>query len=134
MVLIEQGIKMTPKDKKVLWHLVKPWQYENIIYIIENYKSHVDYPGVASWKKACYNDPKDHELKLAAINEELNYHGVETLPSDDGTDERFLYCNSGDLYDITIMYDTQENRFFLASVVDLIAAKESGNLDLFLSE
>lgn len=63
-------------------------------YVIDN--SHA----CQSWVRQCYNMPRLHELKLHAIDEILNTHGVEYFSTNKSS---VYYCNAGDTYATTIM-------------------------------
>lgn len=77
-------------------------------------------PETQGWVDACYNRPSDHELVLHACDVLLGTHGVESLgPGDLRYDPPFEYLNTGDSYALTIVYDTQDRRFFLSSWGDI---------------
>jgi hypothetical protein len=62
-------------------------------------------PEVSDWIRQCYNRPRRHELKMAAINALIGGHGVEAIFAP-GSSERVLasYVNTGDTYSATILH------------------------------
>lgn len=79
------------------------------------------YASVKQWVNSCYNRPADVELIMSAINEELECYGVEGVSIEGVYINRYwsdtlaLYCNGGDTYHVTILYDTDKDRFIIAS-------------------
>jgi len=60
-----------------------------------------------------------------AINEAMGGHGIESIRQKDYlvgyyADTRYLYVNRGDTYDITLVYDTESDKFIVASWGNLV--------------
>lgn len=61
--------------------------------------------------------------QMHAINELLQFHGVEYAASsedDTRTAAGLEYCNAGDMYAATVIYDRLKGRFLIATVGDII--------------
>lgn len=73
-------------------------------------------PACQQWIDQCYNRPSDIELRLSAINAILDCHGVEAIPANFcGAYPRACYCNAGDTYNATILFDYENDQFLLTS-------------------
>jgi hypothetical protein len=72
--------------------------------------------------------PKDVDDCLKLIDSVLQGHGVESLQGDyvDGYFQRtnVLYCNMGDTYASTILYDTKMQRWYCCSWGDFVEYNE----------
>jgi len=88
----------------------------------------------AQWYASCYHKPEvyGHEMKLEAINDLLDMHGVEALDIDGYyTDEgvrmcpSFSYCNAGDPYETTLLRDHCEERWIVACYGDVLEEREA---------
>lgn len=77
--------------------------------------------------------PDDIDLCMRAINEVLDFHGVEVVRLEEGQqladdcwigsywgDVRLLYCNSGDSYRPTVVYDLCRERFAITTTGDWV--------------
>ncbi len=69
--------------------------------------------------KNCQPTYTDIDKALEAIDDLLNYSGVESIRQENlwidyYLDIRYLYCNSGDSYAYTILFDTENFRFVLS--------------------
>ena len=62
--------------------------------------------------------PDRPDRKMRELDELLNTHGVETFPPYP-SDEEYLYLNTGESYEPTVMYSVPENKFFVASWGDV---------------
>ena len=83
------------------------------------------HPAVIAWLRDCFNRPKTHELRMCALDAELENYGVEYVPA--GHNKRspaFYYSNSGDAYTTTIM--RIEGRYVVGCWGDIV---ERGNYD-----
>lgn len=78
------------------------------------------FPGVANWVRQCYNRPWKSELKMAAIDEIMETHGVEALGKINEYTPLYVYCNTGDSYKATVVYDYEKEQFFISSWGDLV--------------
>lgn len=73
----------------------------------------VHFSSVREWRDRCYNEPKDCELKLEALNEALDESGVEHLFEDGKCIAS--YVNTDDTNSPTILYDREEEEFVVTS-------------------
>lgn len=82
-------------------------------------------PGVSEWVSTCFNRPRDHELVLDALNRVLGTCGVEAIELEGNYVDsyffnvNFLYLNTGDSYDNTIMFDCNTWKYFIGSTYDV---------------
>ncbi len=66
------------------------------------------------------------ETAMTKINEILKYYGVEAVRSYKKWHGSFwqntmaLYCNAGDTYDTTVIYDVEKKKYLITSVGDWI--------------
>lgn len=85
------------------------------------------FKSVQSWVAQCYNRPARRELVMCAADELLGTCGVEATSQEDGDynrGPRFTYCNTGDSYVCTIVYDRDRDRFLLWSYADIAEAMD----------
>lgn len=72
-----------------------------------------DFPKTNAWMDSCFHKPRRIELIMSALDELLEFHGVEPLWSDrDDMRPVADYLNGGDTYTPTILFlhDTQSFR------------------------
>lgn len=72
------------------------------------------FPRTIAWISLCHNTPCEKHVKLEAVNEILELHGVETVHAeDDGMfgqgSVAFEYLNAGDTYATTIIRRGKDN-------------------------
>ena len=77
---------------------------------------------VQRWLRQCYHRPNDTELKMCAIDDTFETHGVEAIMSENGIRCRAAYCNTGDTYCTTILFDYRSGTFKLTSWGDFVEA------------
>ena len=76
---------------------------------------------VSKWINQCYNKPNDIEIKMDALNELLEGHGVESIRMEEVYLDSYwsntigLYVNMGDTYNTTIVYSIIDDSFLLTS-------------------
>ena len=58
------------------------------------------------------------------LNELLDMHGVEAFPSQKLPHPDFLYLNSGDTYNATLVYSYGENKYFVSTFGDIVEGAE----------
>ena len=82
----------------------------------------------AAWINECYNRPSDDELIMHAVNAVLDGHGIETfgpeLGSYYGYGQRYVYVNMGDVYNGTVIYDRENNRYRISTVGDIVERED----------
>jgi len=71
-------------------------------------------------------DPND---VMDELNELLDMHGVEAFPSQKLPHPDFLYLNSGDTYNATLVYSYDENKYFVSTYGDIVEGAEPAALD-----
>jgi hypothetical protein len=82
-------------------------------------------PSVERWALQCFNRPAQIELLLSAANDLLDGFGVEPLETQEEWETltsgpRREYINMGETYAVTLIYDHDHGRFFLASYGDVV--------------
>lgn len=61
---------------------------------------------------------------MDALNELLDMHGVEAFPSQKLSGPDFLYLNSGDTYNATLVYSYDDNKYFVSTFGDIVENAE----------
>jgi len=64
-----------------------------------------------------YNPPDEHQRRMDLVNDVLGGYGVEGGAA-------FEYVNMGDTYDMTVVYDNEEDEWHLMSYGDYVEALE----------
>ena len=102
-------------------------QAEKIIGLIHGTIEPESFKSVEKWVSDCYNQPHDIELILKACNEALETHGIESITPTEGEHISMYwgncvasYCNTGDTYCPTVLYDTKAGFFRFISWGDFI--------------
>lgn len=86
------------------------------------------FSNVESWIRKCYNPPSRYELIQEALNQIIGAYGTEPIEIEDSWIDsyyhniNFIYCNTGDIYQLTIMFDTEKEVFFIGSVGNILEA------------
>ncbi len=85
-------------------------------------------PASAPTPESWHSRGKAIDRAMYAINELLEFHGVDYAASK--KDSIFYYtgveyCNAGDPYICTVIYDRAENRFLIASIGDILERSPS---------
>lgn len=86
-------------------------------------------PKVARWVAQCYHMPHQVELKMAAVDELLGTWGVEAIHDTSVWDNYHgdvvaTYCNAGDSYAGTILYDVSRDAFYATTWADWVETAE----------
>lgn len=123
---------MNHKDQILLRSIIFMEQFNNIMALINKSKDPKDYPMVAQWSDACFNELSDWEIILAAIDKELKTEGVECIYDSKTAMPLISYCNTDDQFAITVMYDHNKNNFFVNNLVDILAAIHDDRLTEYL--
>lgn len=81
-----------------------------------------DFDSVDAWIRQCYHRPAETELIMKAIDEVLETCGIEAIWSESFSDKcpQFTYCNTGDSYALTVLYDYFESKFIVSSWGDTV--------------
>lgn len=65
------------------------------------------------------------DMYLNAVNQAIDAFGIEAIRGESSDDEPLaLYVNTGDAYTATILYDTEEGKFYLTTYGDWLEAWE----------
>ena len=84
------------------------------------------HPAAVSLADACYHAPSLSGLRLAALNAELGFHGVEYIrPGRGARSPGFEYLNTGDMYAPTIVRFS-DGRYRVSGIGSII---ERGNYE-----
>lgn len=90
------------------------------------------FKSVQQLRKQCYNRPDTIQEKLTAINELIDGHGVEAIQvSSELYQDRYYgncigeYVNLGDTYNLTVIWNSIDNRFEFTSWGDYFEEKEA---------
>ena len=88
-------------------------------------------PATWDWVRQCLHEPRALELKMHALNELLDCHGVEAVRIEDAYVDAYhgdivaTYLNTGDTYCQTIVLDSESGEFLLTSWGDYVEAYEA---------
>lgn len=86
------------------------------------------FSNVKTWVNQCFNYPKHLEMIQEALNQVLGAYGTEPVENYDNWINSFyhyinyIYCNNGDIYQNTIIFDTEKEVFFINSVGNILEA------------
>ena len=90
----------------------------------------VTFEPVENWVRACYHEPSENELILAALNCVLEGYGVEAIRVEDAWVDSFhgdivgTYVNMGDSYAATVVLDSETHDFIISTWADFFTAVE----------
>jgi hypothetical protein len=105
---------------------------ETAARIVDLVRERIDYrehPAVVAWARECHHDPRESlnarpECIMRAIDAELKTYGVEPIRGNHvdryWDDCQAIYCNTGDTYAATILYDTHDGKYRLTSMGDFV--------------
>lgn len=79
---------------------------------------------VEDWIRQCYNRPSHEELVMCAADALAEGFGVEAVFDSDG-DVACSYVNTGDTYNLTLLYDHGRDEFQFTTWGDWIETTES---------
>ena len=100
-----------------------PQTAEKVIGIVRGQIDPFTVPAVEQWARQCYNTPKDGpEVRMLALDALIGTHGTEAIWGSDPLAPVAEYCNAGDTYDTTILYDYTRGRYVLTSWGDWVEA------------
>lgn len=77
----------------------------------------------------CFHRPDDIDLILSVVNSLLDTHGVEGIQAENYWDRYYcdtvaIYCNNGDSYAGTVLYDVDREVFYVTSWADWVETAE----------
>lgn len=84
------------------------------------------FASVQQWRAQCFHwPPRRFEMVLCAANEILGTHGVEAIEGTEHVDNYsgcfcVSYCNTGDTYAATLLYDHRTGRYSVGSWGDVV--------------
>lgn len=84
------------------------------------------YESVQRWRAQCYNWPPSRpEMVMCAIDELLGTHGVEAIRSETLWDRyhgdvTHTYCNTGDMYATTVVFDCRTEEYMVTDIGTLL--------------
>jgi len=87
--------------------------------LLDGSSSPYDFDSVKRWVNECYNTPSHYELVMEAANEVLVCFGVEALGNVSA-----VYCNTGDTYATTLIYDLENDRYLWSAWGDFVEQEE----------
>lgn len=85
-------------------------------------------PETEQWVRDCYNMPYADELIMHAIDATIETFGVESAGGN-GECYHFDYCNAGDTYATTVIYDRQSGEYMIGCWGDLVEMAEENDID-----
>lgn len=83
-------------------------------------------PGVDAWRRRCYHEPraKSPETIMRAIDEAIGTYGTEAIWGESGTQPVAEYCNTGNTYNATVVYDYVRGKYVLTTMGDFVEKYE----------
>jgi hypothetical protein len=90
---------------------------------------------VKKFFKSCYCRPKNDEIIMLIINNILGGCGVEAIMIEEYFDDYYqniiaCYCNMGDSYKPTIIYDNKKKKYIIKTVGDYIENLLQNNVEI----
>ena len=83
------------------------------------------FPVTQAWIASCYSRPARIERIMSCINEVIGAHGCEAIWGSSVTQPIAEYCNSGDTYATTILFNYQTDVFSITSLGDFVERNQS---------
>lgn len=106
-----------------------PGKGQLILDVIDGTTNPETYDSVNAWVRQCFNRPEAIEMKMCAINEIIEGHGVEALFWADEIHPDMEYVNMGDTYATTIVYNYIDNLYRVIPQGDWIEhAEQQGRI------
>lgn len=83
------------------------------------------FDSVDKWRRQCYNEPTTEEKIQCALNELIEGYGTEAIETGNYVNSffghiGFVYINTGDTYNPTIIYNTSDDFYFLGTWGDVV--------------
>lgn len=85
----------------------------------------INTPAVNALRLACFNPPGKRMVRLTALNELGDFHGVESIETVDG--EYAEYLNSGDTYAGTLIF--WRGKYRVSTVGDFVETMERNGVN-----
>lgn len=103
--------------------------------LMKGQRDPLGYSNVAAWARACYSKPDDPSLVMAAIDQILDTHGVEPIRDPRKWDRYWgdtiaLYCNTGEAYAGTVIYDPHASTYLVTSWADWLEKYEAAEREI----
>lgn len=126
---LEEEYHMTPSIRTLRQH----WPLDTarkLRKVLDGTTDPESYDAVERWVRLCYGPPRRQELILAACDAILETHGTEAIHAEGAHVDSYhfdivaCYCNTGDSYAATILYDTARDRFVVTSWGDWVETAE----------
>lgn len=98
-------------------------QAETVFKLTQRKVSPFSVAETAAWADKCYSAPRqfDPETIMHAINATIGAYGTEAIFDADGSVQPVAeYCNTGDTYNATILYDYVAGRYRLTTMGDFV--------------
>jgi len=94
---------------------------ETVIGIVRGTVDPFTIPAVATWRDQCYHEPKvNPEVRMKALDAILKTYGTEAIWGNSATQPVAEYCNTGDSYGSTVLYDYSRGRYLLTTWGDWV--------------
>lgn len=99
--------------------------------VIDGRDDPLKYGPVAEWWLSCYHEPRKLDAIEHAVDHLLSTHGIEAISADSGAPWSYyygdivaLYCNTGDSYGGTMLYDIERGVWYATSWADWVETAE----------
>jgi hypothetical protein len=102
-------------------------QSDQVIGLIRGTVDPFSIAGTDAWRRQCYHepDPRKPETRMHAIDQVLGTYGTEAIWSSRScTQPAAEYCNTGDSYAATILYDYVAEQYRLCAWGDFVEKYE----------
>jgi hypothetical protein len=101
---------------------ITPEQAEQVIGLVRGTIDPFTVPATDAWRRSCYHepDPRKPETIMHAVDAVLGTCGTEAIWGRSCTQPVAEYCNTGDTYASTILYDYVNGNYRLTSWGDWV--------------
>jgi hypothetical protein len=101
---------------------ITPEQADQVIGLVRGRIDPFSVPAVEEWRRQCYHEPdaSKPETIMRAIDAVLETCGTEAIWGTSCTVPAAEYCNAGDTYAPTILYDYVASKYRLISWGDFV--------------
>lgn len=103
-----------PNKKRLVESLkITAEQADKVRKLLHGEMKPTEVEATAKWVDSCFNVPRYLDQLMHAIDATIETYGVETLMVKGKYKGRYEYCNTGDPYTATVIYNPQTDSFYI---------------------